>query len=205
MSMSDTISTADIVGAVRAAHAAMATLEQVLNDADAKLGDGDTGGMLARVIGRMVEVDLSGATDPGTALTMLARAATLATGSSLGTLFATGLLTIGRRTKGQPTIAVAQLSEHIGKARDAMMARGGASLGDKTVLDSLDGIAYALEGKSETASAAEATVAAADSALNAFRSRPNRIGRARMFGDQTIGHDDPGMLAVAQLAKVLLG
>ena len=204
MSTSETISIETIGRAVQATHSAMAGLEQELNAADAKLGDGDTGGMLARVIGKMVEIDLSTATDAGTALTMLARAATLATGSSLGTLFATGLLTVGRRAKGQPAIAIGELSQHIAEARDAMMARGGAGLGDKTVLDALDAVANALEGVETIKQAAEASASAAQSALDDFRGRPNRIGRARMFGDQTIGHDDPGMLAIARLAKVLL-
>ena len=36
---------------------------------------------------------------------------------------------------------------------------------------------------------------AADEALRSFRDRPSRLGRARMFGDKSIGLDDPGMLA----------
>ena len=40
----------DVAGAVERAHAAMAYLEQDLNEADSKLGDGDTGSMLARVM-----------------------------------------------------------------------------------------------------------------------------------------------------------
>jgi dihydroxyacetone kinase-like protein len=199
--MSVTVST--IASTVARAHQAMGPLEQVLNDADAKLGDGDTGGMLARVIGKMAEVDLSGAADPGAALTQLAKAATVATGSSLGTLFATGLLAAGREAKGRPAIAAGDLAGLVATARDAMIARGGASLGDKTVLDSLDAIAAALQGAKTIEGAAEAAAKSAAEALDAFRSKPNRIGRARMFGDQTIGHDDPGMLAIKALSAAL--
>lgn len=203
MNASETISIDTIGRAVQAVHTAMARLEQELNAADAKLGDGDTGGMLARVIGKMAEVDLSTAADAGTALTMLARAATLATGSSLGTLFATGLLTVGKRAKGRPSIEVGELADHIGEARDAMIVRGGAALGDKTVVDSLDAIAKALMGAYDTDDAARSAAHASAAALDAFRGKPNRIGRARMFGDQTIGYDDPGMLAVARIARAL--
>lgn len=199
--MSVTVST--IASAIARAHQAMGPLEQVLNDADAKLGDGDTGGMLARVIGKMAEVDLSGAADPGAALTQLAKAATVATGSSLGTLFATGLLAAGREAKGRQAIAAGDLAGVVATARDAMIARGGASLGDKTVLDSLDAIAAALQGVKTIEGAAGAAAKAAAQALDAFRGKPNRIGRARMFGDQTIGHDDPGMLAIKALSAAL--
>lgn len=199
--MSITVST--IASAVARVHAAMGLLEQVLNDADAKLGDGDTGGMLARVIGKMAEVDLSAAAEPGVALTQLARAATVATGSSLGTLLATGLLAAGREAKGRQTIAAGELSGLVATARDAMIARGGASLGDKTVLDSLDAIAGALQGAETSQDAAKTAATAAAEALDAFRDKPNRIGRARMFGDQTIGHDDPGMLAIKALSAAI--
>lgn len=198
-----TITTHSIAAVIAQAHRAMAGLEQMLNDADAKLGDGDTGGMLARVIGKMADTDLSDAADPGVALIRLAKAATTATGSSLGTLLATGLLAAGRQAKGREAIAVGDLSSLVATARDAMMARGGASLGDKTVLDSLDAMAKALEGKVTVADAKDAASRAAAEALLEFRARPNRIGRARMFGDQTIGIDDPGMLAIKELAAAI--
>lgn len=197
------ITVSSIAFAIARANEAMGSLEQVLNDADAKLGDGDTGGMLARVIGKMAEVDLSGVTDPGSALSQLAKAGTLATGSSLGTLFATGLLAAGRKAKGRATIDTDDLAGLVAAARDAMISRGGASLGDKTVLDSLDAIADALKGAQTPDQAAGAAAKAASEALDTFRSRPNRIGRARMFGDQTIGIDDPGMLAIRELTAAL--
>jgi len=199
------IAVSTIASAVARADDAMRGLEQVLNDADAKLGDGDTGGMLARVIGKMAEVDLTSAADPGVALMQLAKAATIATGSSLGTLFATGLLAAGREAKGRETIVAGDLSGLVATARDAMIARGGAALGDKTVLDSLDAVAEALKGVKTPGEAAKAAAKAAADALDAFRNRPNRIGRARMFGDQTIGIDDPGMLAIKELSAALAG
>ncbi len=198
-----TITTQSIAFAVAQADRAMADLEQVLNAADARLGDGDTGGMLARVLRRMAETNLSGAADPGAALTQLAKAAMVATGSSLGTLFATGLLAAGRMAKGSDSIAVSDLAFLVSAARDAMMARGKAALGDKTVLDSLDAIAAALKGETTVSGAKAAAARAAAEALVEFRSKPNRIGRARMFGDQTIGIDDPGMLAIKELAAAI--
>lgn len=83
------------------------------------------------------------------------------------------------------------------------MALGGASLGDKTVLDSLDAISAGLSAVSTHDQARLVAAQAASDALDSFRNRPNRIGRARMFGDQTIGIDDPGMLAIARLTEAL--
>src|SRR3546814_19504700 len=83
------ITVASIGLAVARAQGAMPALEQELNAADAKLGDGDTGGMLARLVGRMAEQDLSAVPDLGRAFSILPRAAAAATGTSLGRLFAT--------------------------------------------------------------------------------------------------------------------
>jgi dihydroxyacetone kinase-like protein len=44
---------------------------------------------------------------------------------------------------------------------------------------------------------------AARAALDAFRDKPNRIGRARMFADKTIGMDDPGMVALLRMVDAL--
>lgn len=38
-----------------------------------------------------------------------------------------------------------------------------------------------------------------DDALFGFGDRESRLGRARMHGARSVGHDDPGMLAAARL------
>ncbi len=41
-------------------------------------------------------------------------------------------------------------------------------------------------------------------ALDAYREKPCRIGRARMFAERSVGKDDPGMLAFTRLAEALV-
>ncbi|TCR66134.1 DAK2 domain-containing protein [Bosea sp. BK604] len=197
------IELAALAGAVARAKARMATLEQELNLADSRLGDGDTGVMLARVVDAMAAIDYAAEPDIGAALGLMARKTASATGSSLGTLIATGLLTVSKRVKGEPAIAYADLGGHIAAVVAAMAARGGATLGDKTVLDILDALARALDGKGDGASAASAAVEACRTTLAEFRDRPCRIGRARMFAEKSIGMDDPGMLAVHELVLAI--
>lgn len=197
-------SSKDIAAAIGRLAAAMPELEQELNRADARLGDGDTGTMLARVIAAMAAADAPDA-DVGAGLSAYARATAMATGSSLGTLIATGLLAAARLTRGEEEVDWARLPELFEAARDAMLARGGASLGDKTVLDGLDAVARGLEGTTDGAGVAEAASRHADAALEAFRDKPNKIGRARMFADDSKGLDDPGMLALAKIIRVVGG
>ncbi len=184
--------------AVRA-NAAMADLEQELNAADAKLGDGDTGGMLARVVERLACVDAKDGDDLGRTFGAYAQVATTATGSSLGTLFATALLVFGKAMKGRTTLDASQFGPILGEARDAMLRRGQSQLGDKTVIDVIDAVSTATIGNEDWAGIAAAARKQSSATLDLFRDRPCKIGRARMFGDRSRGLDDPGMLAFVRL------
>lgn len=135
----------------------------------------------------------------GAAFSALAKAAAVSTGSSLGTLVATALLTIGKESKGRTDLDGSDMPALLASAMEAMMARGKAAPGDKTILDSLDAVIKSLIREPTLHAAADG----AQHALDDFRSKPNRIGRARMFGDKTIGIDDPGMLAFALLSRRL--
>jgi len=185
--------------AVARSHERIARLEDQLNAADAVLGDGDTGSMLARVIEKMAATDLSATSDVGVAFNALARGTMSATGSSLGTLLATALLTFAKSTKGRSEIPWVELSGLIEQAIEAMKARGGASLGDKTILDALHSIAQSLTGIDDESAAALAAESGARNALEQFKSQPCKIGRARLFPEKSTGAHDPGMLAVALL------
>lgn len=198
------LTVAQLAAGVHSAADAMIGLEQELNAADAKLGDGDTGSMLARVIGAMAAAEPERALSISDAFARLARAGMSATGSSLGTLFAGALLSLSKQTKDNPSVQWSDLGELLETARAGMQARGGASPGDKTVLDALDAVARAIAGKADSESIGPAAVKAAEQVLNAFRDLPCRVGRAKFFADRSSGLDDPGMLAVSLLAKAMV-
>jgi len=199
------LTVATLAGAVMRANAAMAMLADPLNAADAKLGDGDTGTMLARLIGVFAGVDLAAAPDLGAAFTTLAKAGAASTGSSLGTLVITAMLAASRATAGETALDWRRLGPLLAAIRDAAMARGKAELGAKTIIDGLDALAAAVEGLDDPAAIAVAATAAMDEVLARFRDRPSGMGRARMFGERSIGLDDPGMLALAALVRAVAG
>ncbi len=174
-----------------------------LNAADAALGDGDLGVTMSRGMALVSEAAPTLPEDLGAALLRCAQAFTKSSGSSYGTLLATGLMAMAKATKGRTELDVADLAPLVAAARDAMMARGKAALGGKTVLDSLDAVAGALDGESDPAAAADAAVRAARGALDAFRDRPATVGRARIFAEKSRGMDDPGMLAMALIVAAL--
>ena len=198
-----TIDRAALVGAVARLNRAAERDFELLNRADGALGDGDLGVTLKRGMALVSEKAEALPEDLGQALLQCAQAFTKSSGSSYGTLMATGLMAMAKALKGETRVAAGRVSELVSSARDAMQARGKAELGGKTVLDSLDAVAGATAGKSDAAAVADAAARAVDEALEAFRERRATVGRARMYGEKTVGMDDPGMLAMRTIVRAL--
>lgn len=192
-----------LANAIVRADNAMNTLKDGLNAADAKLGDGDTGTMLARLFGAFAKVNVRDADNLGAAFMALAKAGASSTGSSLGTLILTAMMTAGKATAGKVEIDWSELGPIVAAIRDAAMARGKAELGAKTIIDGLDALAKSLDGQTSAATAASAAQAAMDAVLAEFRNRQSGMGRARMFAEKSIGLDDPGMLALAEIVRAV--
>ena len=192
-----------LTDAIARANQAMSSLTDELNAADAKLGDGDTGTMLARLIGTFANVDMHNAPDLGAGFMALAKAGAASTGSSLGTLIITAMMTAGKLNAGQQAMDWRRLGEVIAAIGDAAMARGKAELGAKTIIDGLDALAKAVDGKDDPAAIAAAARDAMDAVLATFRQRPSAMGRARMFAEKSVGLDDPGMLGLAEIIRAV--
>lgn len=177
-----------VAEAVRRMRANLDAIRDELNAADRAVGDGDTGMTVASVVSAW-DAALAGdpADDIGALLQRLGRETRQATGSSLGSVMGIGLSAAGR-SGATSTVGL------IDAATAAITERSGASPGDKTILDSVVAIRDAL------ARGGDATEAA-QRALDAFRMREARIGRARIYGAGSAGHDDPGMLAALLLLR----
>jgi len=190
--------TADIVQAVERLNNAAATLRDTLNDADRQLGDGDTGMTVGTVVAAWnAQSDLP--VDIGEAVLALGKATSRATGSSLGGVLALGLTAAGRTLRGKASADRDAIVVALDAAVAAICSRSGANPGDKTILDSLVRIRDELAEAHASANLAQVAKRAAANALSEFRERESRLGRARMYGARSIGHDDPGMLAALRM------
>ena len=174
-----------------------------LNAADGLLGDGDLGITMVRGFREIIEVRDSLPDDVGMALFQCAKAFTKSSGSSYGTLLATGLMSVAKKKKGQQEIQVEEISALLDDALDAMKQRGKAELGDKTVLDVIAASSQAAKDQSDGSSVLKAINDAVTSTIDEFRSRQSKIGRARIFLEKSIGLDDPGMLAFRKMLEAL--
>ena len=174
-----------------------------LNAADGLLGDGDLGITMVRGFREIIRVRDSLPDDVGMALFQCAKAFTKSSGSSYGTLLATGLMSVAKKKKGQQEIQVEEISALLNDALDAMKQRGKAELGDKTVLDVIAASSQAAKDQSDGGSILKAIYDAVTGTIDEFRSRQSKIGRARIFSEKSIGLDDPGMLAFRKMLEAL--
>src|SRR6185437_1332176 len=181
----------------------METVADALNRADGQLGDGDLGVTMVRGgrAAKAAAADLPA--DVGMALMKAAQAFTQVSGSSFGTLLATGLMSAAKAARGREDVPWSEISALLGGAREAMQTRGKAALGDKTVLDALEAAADAAAGLDEPQAILTAAKAAVVQTLDAFRGREAKIGRARIFAEKSVGLDDPGMLAFLFMLEAL--
>jgi len=168
--------------------------------ADGALGDGDLGITVSKGFAEASAATLPD--DVGMALLEVAKAFQRVSSSSYGTLLATGFMAAAKASKGKTSIDPGDVASLVASARDAMMARGKGALGDKTVLDSLDAVATALQGASPADMISKAADAARTTVAD-YTGKPNKLGRARMFGDKSVGLPDPGQLALQRIIEAL--
>ena len=175
-----------------------------LNALDAVLGDGDLGVTMMRGA-KSVQAELENLPDDvGMALLKCAQAFTKISGSTLGTLLATGLMSAAKATKGRREVPWNEVSSLLAGAGNSMSSRSQGQLGDKTILDALEAARAATEGLENPIAMVSAANEAVASTLERFRGQPSRQGRARIFGDKSIGQDDPGMVAFKRILESLL-
>ncbi len=112
-------------------------------------------------------------------------------------------MAIAKVKKGQTGIELEEVSGLFDIALEAMQKRGKASLGDKTVLDVIAAVRDASKNRAEGHGLLDSINQAINDTMDQFRNRQSQIGRARIFGEKSIGLDDPGMLAFKRMFESL--
>ena len=181
---------------LRVAEREQARLDQL----DSVAGDGDHGativmGLRAVVAGLPADPDV-----PAAALLRLAAERFASVGGSTGPLWGTALLRAAQNLESSQSTDLAALAGAAEAAAAGIAMRGRCEEGDKTLLDVMAPVARALRAAAEAgatpAEAAERARAAAAEGLARTREMTPRRGRARRFGDRSLGHEDPGAASV---------
>ena len=197
------ITTESMQSGIKRLNRAMEQSADELNTADGLLGDGDLGVTMIRGFRNLLEELEFLPEDIGKAFFQSAKAFTKSSGSSYGTLLATGLMAIAKVKKGQTQIEIDEVSGLFNISLEAMQMRGKASLGDKTVLDVIAAARDAAKNQTDWHTMHDSISQAINDTIKLFRNSQSQIGRARIFGKKSIGLDDPGMLAFKRMFESL--
>ena len=169
------------------------------NAADGKIGDGDLG---VTILNGLEEVNNNKANfkdDMGANFMICSQAFVKKSGSSFGTLIAFSFMNISKNLKGKTECNHEDIVDVFEIALKTILERGKTNLGDKTIADSLDLIIKKLK---DNQSYPEVFKSATKQALEDFKGKKIKIGRARMFEDKTKDLDDPGMYALSKLTAI---
>jgi phosphoenolpyruvate---glycerone phosphotransferase subunit DhaL len=128
-------------------------------------------------------------------------------GGSSGALFGTLFLRAAMSVKDQDSLSVEQFAAMWQAGTQAVMARGKAQPGDKTMVDALVPAAESLsqavaDGKPLLAALEDAAHAAAQGA-ESTASLQAKHGRARYVGERAVGHVDAGARSAALIFEAM--
>ena len=169
------------------------------NAADGKIGDGDLG---VTILHGLEEVNSNISKfndDMGSNFMICSQAFVKKSGSSFGTLIAFSFMNISKNLKGKMECNHDDILKIFETALKTILERGKSNLGDKTIADSLDLIIKKLK---DNQNYSEIFKSATKQALDDFKGKKIKIGRARMFEDKTKDLDDPGMFALNKLSQI---
>ena len=172
-----------------------------LNTIDGKIGDGDLG---ITILHGLEEINLNFdkfSDDMGNNFMFCSQAFVKKSGSSFGTLIAFSFMNISKLLKGKNSCNHEEIIKIFEIALETILQKGKTKLGDKTIADSLNFIIRKLKNNNQNYD--KVFRIASKEALDDFKGKKIKIGRARMFEDKTKKFDDPGMFAIYRLLQFM--
>jgi len=180
-----------------------------LGELDGKSGDGDLGLSMEAAFNAIWEtVSSYEGASISEMMMIVSMNCNKAAPSTMGTLISAGIMAVAKAAKGKSGFEPEDVVQLPGIVAEAMMKRGGAKLGDKTILDALCPMAKSVEEQfALTGSLKEAFAAGAETAkasAEATRGMHAGVGRAKWLGDRAAENLDGGAVLCSLIAAKLV-
>ena len=191
----------------RRAAAAMEEHRAELITLDRLIGDADHGENMDRGFRAVAEklTGLAADATPADVLKLVATTLISTVGGASGPLYGTAYLKASQAVAGVATLDADAVVALLTAARDGIVLRGKAEVGDKTMIDAWTPAVEAATAAARAGDAPSAVLrAAADAAqLGSESTDPlvARKGRASYLGERAIGHRDPGSVSTTLLLR----
>lgn len=164
-----------------------------LSELDTPIGDGDHGNNMARGMRAVTEaLATKKQADLTTGLKLVAMSLISKVGGAAGPLYGTAFLEMAKKSN-----TTTELSELLNAAVLGIKQRGGADLGDKTMVDVWEVVVPKY-------TAGQLTSEKIAQAVEVTKELVAKRGRASYLGERSVGHLDPGAVSSGYLFDALL-
>lgn len=199
------ITLADVETAVKSIAATALANEQYFCELDSYAGDADFGVSLAAGF-RAIQNDWNelDRTSIGNFLLKISMIITRNVGGCSGPIWGTGFMRAGLWSKERTTLTLDDLDKMLTAAIEGIQKRGGAQLGDKTLLDALIPIRdivheNAAKPDADARAVLKQATQAANDAIERTKGWVAKRGRQQFTGERSAGTPDPGIVAIATM------
>lgn len=167
--------------------------KQYLNDLDDAIGDGDHGSNMVRGMNAVIEnLETKKQTDITDSLKLTAMSLISKVGGASGPLYGTAFLEMAKKST-----STTDLNQLFDAALQGIIKRGGAQVGDKTLVDVWSVIVNKIK-------LDKLTQKDIDDAVMSTKDLVAHKGRASYLGERSKGHLDPGSVSSGYLFSSLL-
>ena len=181
------------------ACAAVTAAEQELTEIDSRFGDADHGLTMSKIAGAVSAAVEASEGGVKSMLDDAAMAVMELNGGSAVPLWNTWLDALQEAAPEGDTADAAQLKAMFAHALEELSDMSGAQVGDKTMMDAFIPACEAIAAcDGDEAALFEAAAQAARAGAENTRNFASKFGRAKSYGDKTIGTPDAGAVSMAR-------
>ncbi len=167
-----------------------------LTELDSAIGDGDHGiGMVVGMESVLESLNnLDDIPDPYTVFTLAGRSMLMSMGGASGVIFGSLFMAGAKGQEQKKELNTSDLAALFNRSLRAIQTRGGAQVGDKTMVDALAPAVKAMQEHSESGfrTMLEAAAEAAYEGMESTKKYHAKQGRAKSLGERSLGHRDAG-------------
>jgi dihydroxyacetone kinase phosphoprotein-dependent L subunit len=203
------ITQADVETAIKTIASTALKNEQYFCELDSYAGDADFGVSLATGF-RAVEQDWQALdrSSIGAFLLKISMIISKNVGGCSGPIWGTGFMRAGALSKDRTSITLDDLDKMLTAAIEGIQKRGGAQLGDKTLIDALIPIRdtvreHVAKPDANAREVLQKATEVANDAIERTKGLVAKRGRQQFTGERSIGTPDPGIVAIATMMNDL--
>lgn len=194
----------ELAARLRNACAEVVAAEGELTEIDSRFGDADHGLTMVKIAGAIDSAVVAADGGIQEMLDDAAMAVMVLNGGSAVPLWNTWLDALQEAAPAGDAVDVAQLKEMFAHALEELSDMSGAAVGDKTMMDAFIPACEAIAAcEGDEAALLDAAAVAAQKGADDTKNFASKFGRAKSYGDKTIGTPDAGAVSMARFFKGL--